>query len=182
MSSFFRRSYELVKGAVRRGMPSNRFAREGEDTAQDVRLAVLKNLPHLRIQTRGGFLSWLKEVVRSVLSRRERELRAARRYPPAPLVSLDQEGAPVAVSGERSPEAVAEEREELRIVRETIETLPQRHREILRIINQSSPSPRELAAALGVTEAAARMRAQRAIVRLQRALRKRGYGYSLKRT
>ena len=135
--------------AITRDVPAS------EDIAQDAFLAAWQNLK--RLQNPASFLPWLRQITRNLA---RDHLRANRHRP------LDGEGAEIAISLAADPaptpaqQLVEDEREHA--AAELIAALPDDSREVLLLYYREGQSSRQVAALLGLSDAAVRKRLSRA--------------------
>jgi RNA polymerase sigma factor (sigma-70 family) len=135
--------------AITRDVPAS------EDIAQDAFLAAWQNLR--RLQNPSSFLPWLRQITRNLA---RDHLRANRHRP------LDGEGAEIAISLAADPsptpvqQLVDDEREQA--AAELISALPEDSREALLLYYREGQSSQQVAALLGLSDAAVRKRLSRA--------------------
>ena len=135
--------------AITRDVPAS------EDIAQDAFLAAWQNLK--RLQNPSSFLPWLRQITRNLA---RDHLRANRNRP------LDGEGAEIAISLAADPsptpvqQLVEDEREQA--AAELIAALPEDSREVLLLYYREGQSSQQVAALLGLSDAAVRKRLSRA--------------------
>ena len=135
--------------AITRDVPAS------EDIAQDAFLAAWQNLR--RLQNPSSFLPWLRQITRNLA---RDHLRANRHRP------LDGEGAEIAISLAADPsptpvqQLVEDEREHA--AAELIAALPEDSREVLLLYYREGQSSQQVAALLGLSDAAVRKRLSRA--------------------
>jgi RNA polymerase sigma factor (sigma-70 family) len=135
--------------AITRDVPAS------EDIAQDAFLAAWQNLR--RLQNPSSFLPWLRQITRNLA---RDHLRANRHHP------LDGEGAEIAIALAADPsptpvqQLVEDERE--RAAAELIAALPEESREVLLLYYREGQSSQQVAALLGLSDAAVRKRLSRA--------------------
>jgi len=135
--------------AITRDVPAS------EDIAQDAFLAAWQNLK--RLQNPASFLPWLRQITRNLA---RDHLRANRNRP------LDGEGAEIAISLAADPaptpaqQVVEDEREQAAV--ELIAALPDDSREVLLLYYREGQSSQQVAALLGLSDAAVRKRLSRA--------------------
>lgn len=135
--------------AITRDVPAS------EDIAQDAFLAAWQNLK--RLQNPSSFLPWLRQITRNLA----RDHHRANRHRP-----LDGEGAEIAISLAADPsptpdqQLVEDEREQAAV--ELIAALPEESREVLLLYYREGQSSQQVAALLGLSDAAVRKRLSRA--------------------
>ncbi len=135
--------------AITRDVPAS------EDIAQDAFLAAWQNLR--RLQNPASFLPWLRQITRNLA---RDHLRAGRHRP------LDGEGAELAIALAADPaptpaqRLVEDEREHA--AAELIAALPDDSREVLLLYYREGQSSQQVAALLGLSDAAVRKRLSRA--------------------
>ncbi|GAB3305014.1 RNA polymerase sigma factor [Luteimonas notoginsengisoli] len=146
--------------AITRDVPAS------EDIAQDAFLAAWQNLR--RLQNPSSFLPWLRQITRNLA---RDHLRANRHRP------LDGEGAEIAISLAADPaptpaqQLAADERE--LAAAELIAALPEESREVLLLYYREDQSSQQVAALLGLSDAAVRKRLSRARQSLREDLLRR---------
>jgi len=164
----------VLRATLLQNLGRERFLAEGEDLLQVVRLALVRALPGFRGRDRASLVAWMRRVTATKAIDWERRRRSNRREPHRGIRSLSATNAPeVAASGE-APSRVLMRREELERALRAIETVPERYREVLRIVVTESPELHELAARLGRGVEATRKLVERALDALRKALRSPG--------
>ncbi|MBK9493090.1 MAG: ECF RNA polymerase sigma factor SigW [Alphaproteobacteria bacterium ADurb.BinA280] len=143
-----------------------RDVQASEDIAQDAFVNAWRNLASLRNST--SFLPWLRQITRNLSRDHLRRRRTERRY------DGDMDGilAVVADPGPDHPERITRQHEEA-VVAELIDELPEETREILLIYYREGQSSKQVAALLGMQDAAVRKRLSRARQSLHRELLER---------
>lgn len=137
-----------------------------EDIAQEAFLSAWQHLK--RLQNPASFLPWLRQITRNLA---RDHLRAARHRP------LDGETAELAISlaadpAPTPPQKIAEDERE-RAAAELISALPEDSRETLLLFYREGQSSQQVAALLGLSDAAVRKRLSRARQDLREDLLKR---------
>jgi RNA polymerase sigma factor (sigma-70 family) len=126
-----------------------------EDIAQD---AFLKAWQHLRkLGNPASFLPWLRQITRN-LARDHLRAQTYRANPPGDIEAVI---AAVADPG-LSPDEALSESQEARIAAGVIDALPEESREVLLLYYREGQSSRQVAALLGMQDAAVRKRLSRA--------------------
>ena len=149
--ALFRRHYESVRALCARitTMPS-----VGEDLAQETFLRVLRHRATFRGDAR--FTTWIYRIARNLclehIARAARDQRIAERW---------KVEAPVSFASDRS--------DELATLAAALRALPPDQREVLVLCRYHDLPFAEVAAVLGCTPGAARVRAHRALVALRKA-------------
>lgn len=143
-----------------------RDVQASEDIAQDAFVNAWRNLASLRNSS--SFLPWLRQITRNLSRDHLRRRRTERRY------DGDMDGilAVVADPGPDHPERITRQHEEA-VVAELIDELPEETREILLIYYREGQSSKQVAALLGMQDAAVRKRLSRARQSLHRELLER---------
>ncbi|MBI4602492.1 MAG: sigma-70 family RNA polymerase sigma factor [Planctomycetes bacterium] len=160
----------LLVRCARKHLGRERFAGEGEDLLQVLRMSVAASVGSFRGDSTPSFLAWLKKVLRSRLQDWERGRRSPRRNPGAPVLSLSATDAPEVAASGPTPSRVLLKREEAQRLRQAIERVPPRYRDLLRLLCEKYPSPAEVAAFLKKDPEAARKVVARALAHLRRVL------------
>lgn len=128
---------------------------QSEDIAQEAFLSAWQKLPRLR--NPDSFLPWLRQIARNLA-------RDHLRRQPARLVALDDVDAVIAQVADSAPcpagQRIAEE--EARAAAEAMDALPEESREVLLLFYREGQSSQQVAALLGLSDAAVRKRLSRA--------------------
>jgi RNA polymerase sigma factor (sigma-70 family) len=156
----------LLRARVRRHLSARRFAAEGDDLLQTIRLSIIENLPALRACDPGSFLSWLEKLVRCRILDWERG-RGGR----SSMADGAAEGGADRAAPTPTPSRILMDEETRARIAGAIERVPARYREVLRLIARKDPGPEEVAAFLGKGPDAARKFVERALAHLGQALR-----------
>ncbi len=161
----------LIEHWVRRYLGPKRFARDGEDVLQSIRMTLIEKLPALRQKSRWSLVAWLERVVRTKISDWEKTRRAARRNPRSPVISLVATNAPEVAAATPTPSRILRGAEEVERLKYAIESVPVRYRGVLRFIHEKDPTPAEVAVYVGKEPDASRKFTARALDHLRRVLR-----------
>ena len=141
-----------------------------EDIAQEAFLSAWNNLR--RLQNPSSFLPWLRQITRNLA---RDHLRARRRLPR----EVDDADAAIASAADPQPNPFEHllEREHQELAAEMISTLPADSREVLLLYYREGQSSRQVAALLGLSDAAVRKRLSRArqVVRAELLARFAGF-------
>lgn len=160
----------LVLAEVRRLLGPRHFAAHGDDVLQDIRLALVKGLPGLKVKNRAVLCAWIRTLVRRQVLDWVKARKAARRLPSHRRVLLDRSDSPQLAAPTPTPSHILLRREQRELLRRAIQTSPPRYREILRFILEKSPTLEELAEFTGKSREAARKFVERALGYLESAL------------
>lgn len=135
--------------AITRDVPAS------EDIAQEAFLSAWQHLK--RLQNPASFLPWLRQITRNLA---HDHLRAGRQRP------LDGEAAELAIAHAADPSATPMQRliddEREAVAADLISDLPEESREVLLLYYREGRSSRQVAALLGLSDAAVRKRLSRA--------------------
>ena len=154
--------------AIARNLPAS------EDIAQDVFLSVWKGLGKLK--NPHSFLPWLRQLTRNQANSWLRRRYSERAHQQVGEAILETVSDP-----RRAVDASLEERENLRLVAETLEYLPDEAREVLVLFYREGRSTEQVAQLLGLSPSAVRKRLQRARQNLRQDVARR-IGRSLEKT
>ncbi|MCR9243701.1 MAG: sigma-70 family RNA polymerase sigma factor [bacterium] len=155
----------------RMGPRMRRFA-ETDDMLQDAIVDVLRCAPRFRLSDRQAFRALIARLVENAIRDRHayhsaacRDVRRERAVPRDSVLDLDPPQ-----RGVTRPSAVAARNEDAAWVRLAIDLLAPDDREVLLLRHWHELPFRELAERLGIAENTARMRCQRALPKLMRAM------------
>jgi RNA polymerase sigma-70 factor (ECF subfamily) len=179
------RLLELVREPLRRLIAQrlNRAISRREDASDVVQLVLVEVHQRLREFVKNPTMSfqlWVQLIARDHINDAHRRNVTAqkrslkREQPMVPAAQADRSSLELAaqlVDPERTPASDAACRELERMMEAALETLDEDDRRIIRMRHHEKRSNQEVAAALGLSEAAASMRHLRAIRRLQTLLR-----------
>ena len=142
-------SVTAIALAIVRDVPAS------EDIAQEAFLSAWNNLR--RLQNPSSFLPWLRQITRNLA---RDHLRARRRLPRA----VDDADAAIAAAADPHPNPFEQllEREHQELAADMISALPADSREVLLLYYREGQSSRQVAALLGLSDAAVRKRLSRA--------------------
>lgn len=160
----------LVLAEVRRLLGPRRFAAHGDDVLQNIRLALVKGLPGLKVKNRAVLCAWIRTLVRRQVLDWAKARNAARRLPSRRRVHLDRTDSPQLAAPTPTPSRILLHREQVELIRRAIQAAPPRYREVLRFIHEESPTLGDLMAFTGKSREAARKFVERALGHLESAL------------
>jgi RNA polymerase sigma-70 factor (ECF subfamily) len=158
---------------------------DASDIVQDVLLEAHRRLEEYLRNPGMPFRLWLRHIAKDhIIDAHRRHRQAQRRsldreQPLVPAVLLDHSSYELAaqlLDGERTPASAAIHRELQRKLDAAIAELDEDDREIILLRHREQMSNQDVAAGLGLTEAAASMRYLRAIRRLRTALLPESHG------
>lgn len=153
-----RRHYPRVYRILRRLLGR---AEDAEDAAQEVMIAVWKNLSRFRGES--AFTSWLYAVT---VRRGYSTARSGSRHLADPM----EEDREIAADAEIDPASIAERHEESDRIRRAMARLPEQQRQVATLYYYGEASCREIAEELGVRESTVRGQLRRARETLRRLL------------
>jgi RNA polymerase sigma factor (sigma-70 family) len=164
-------AYEpLVLSDVRRLLGPRLFAAHGEDVLQNVRLALVKGLPGLKVKNRTVLRAWIRKLVHRQVLDWAKARNAARRMPSRGLVRLDRSDAPKLAANTPTPSRLLLSKERRELLHKAIGVVPPRYRKVLRFISKQSPTLAELEEFTGKGREAVRKFVERALHHLEAAL------------
>jgi len=145
---------------------------EAEDAAQETAVKVYRNLHLFRGESK--FRTWVLSIARNEGLARLRKVQNRREDSLDAMAEDAGDFTPAILTSWREIPAQELERQELRaLLRQAIDGLPQIYRNVMLLRDIEEMDVRETAAALGVTEAAVKVRLHRARALLQRTLAQR---------
>jgi RNA polymerase sigma factor (sigma-70 family) len=164
----------LLRKEVRRLLNARLFEAHGEDVEQIVRLAIVRGLPGLRLKNRAALAAWIRIVTRRKVIDWAKARRNRGRIPSQQMIRLGGSRSPELPAVSPTPSGILLRKEEKELLLEAIEAVPERYREVLRLLYEIFPTPDELAASFErKTSEAARKFVARALDHLEQVLRKR---------
>jgi RNA polymerase sigma-70 factor, ECF subfamily len=142
---------------------------EAEDVAQETAIKVYRNLHLFRGESQ--FRTWVLSIARNEGLARLRKVENRREDSLDALTEDAGDFTPAVLTSWREVPAAELERQEVRgLIRETIDGLPEIYRNVMLLRDIEEMDVRETATALGVSEAAVKVRLHRARALMQRAL------------
>lgn len=133
IDDLFRRYRDRLRAALRKliGPKYRALLQDSEDATQDAILSALKRLHQFEYRGDGSFLAWLLKGAEYEIVRRIRELEAKKRSPEGGLVALDTAAMRVIPGEDHTPSQHFDEQEMAERVREALQQLPDREREVI---------------------------------------------------
>ena len=154
---------------------------EAEDAAQETAIKVYRNLHLFRGESK--FRTWVLSIARNEGLGRLRKA-GSLREDSLEAMAEDQEGdftPAILTSWREIPSETLEKKELAQLLREAIQALPEIYRNVVLLRDIEEMDGRETAAALGISEAAVKVRLHRARLMLQRELAGKLKGFVPKR-
>jgi RNA polymerase sigma-70 factor (ECF subfamily) len=152
---------------------------EAEDAAQETAIKVYRNLGSFRGESQ--FRTWVLTIARNEGLAR---LRKAKNRPEDSLDAMSEDAGdftPAVLTSWREVPAEALERKEVRaLIRQAMDCLPEKYRNVMLLRDIEEMAVRETAAVLGISEAAVKVQLHRARAMMQRALAPRLKGFAPK--
>lgn len=133
IDTLFRRYRDRLRSALRKliGPKYRLLQADSEDAAHDAILSALGRLHQFEYRGDGSFLAWLVKSAEFEIIRRIRMLEAQKRTAAGGVVALDTGVAQVVRSRDAMPEELAGEQELAEQVRQALQKLPDREREVI---------------------------------------------------
>ncbi|HZT56511.1 MAG TPA: RNA polymerase sigma factor [Burkholderiaceae bacterium] len=148
---------------------------DSEDAAQDAILSALRRLHQFEYRGDGSFLAWLLKGAEFEVVRRIRALETQKRSAKGGIVQLDTEAGHVVPDKDRSPSEALDEQELAERVRQALQQLPDREREVIVLRRYLELDTEEICAEMGLpTAGAVRALLSRAQARLAGLLSRDG--------
>ncbi len=154
---------------------------EAEDAAQETAIKVYRNLHLFRGESK--FRTWVLSIARNEGLGRLRKA-GSLREDSLEAMAEDQEGdftPAILTSWREIPSETLEKKELAHLLREAIQALPEIYRNVVLLRDIEEMDGRETAAALGISEAAVKVRLHRARLMLQRELAGKLKGFAPRR-
>lgn len=165
----FQRHRERLRAALRKliGPKYRLLLADSEDATQDAILSALRRLHLFEYRGEGSFLAWLLKGAEYEIMRRIRSLEAQKRSAKGGILSLDAHDEDLLPANDPSPSQVHDESELAERIRQALQQLPDREREIIVLRRYLDLSTEEICVELGLpTEGAVRALLSRAQARL----------------
>jgi RNA polymerase sigma-70 factor (ECF subfamily) len=148
---------------------------DSEDAAQDAILSALRRLHQFEYRGDGSFLAWLLKGAEFEVVRRIRALETQKRTAKGGLVQLDTEAGHVVADKDKSPSEALDGQELAERVRQALQQLPDREREVIVLRRYLELDTEEICAEMGLpTAGAVRALLSRAQARLAGLLSRDG--------
>jgi len=128
---------------------------DSEDAAQDAILSALRRLHQFEYRGDGSFLAWLLKGAEFEVVRRIRALETQKRTAKGGLVQLDTEAGHVVADKDKSPSEALDEQELAERVRQALQQLPDREREVIVLRRYLELDTEEICAEMGLPTAGA---------------------------
>ena len=168
VNQLFERYRDRLRAALRKliGPKYRAFMADSEDATQDAILSALKRLHKFEYRGEGSFLAWLLKGAEFEILGRIRALETKKRSAEGGVVSID-EAAVVVPSKDATASQVHDEAELAERIREALQQLPDREREIIVLRRYMELDSAEICAEMGLpTEGSVRALLSRAQARL----------------
>jgi RNA polymerase sigma-70 factor, ECF subfamily len=169
IDALFQRHRDRLRTALRKliGPKYRVLMADSEDATQDAILSALRRLNQFEYRGEGSFLAWLLKGAEYEIVRRIRALETQRRTSGGTTVEWNDDSADMACDSSLTPVQLHEEAELAERVRNNLQQLPDREREIIVLRRYMELSAEEICAEMGLpTEGAARALLSRAQARL----------------
>lgn len=168
VNQLFERYRDRLRSALRKliGPKYRAFMADSEDATQDAILSALKRLHKFEYRGEGSFLAWLLKGAEFEILGKIRALETKKRSAEGGVVSID-EAAVVVPSNDATASQVHDEAELAERIREALQQLPDREREIIVLRRYMELDTAEICAEMGLpTEGSVRALLSRAQARL----------------
>lgn len=157
VDKLFRRYRERLRAALRKliGPKYRLLQADSEDAAHDAILSALGRLHQFEYRGDGSFLAWLLKSAEFEIIRKIRMLETRKRTATGGIVQLDTNVAQVVTSRDAAPDALAQEQELAEQVRQALQKLPDREREVIVLRRYMELDTDEICQELGLPTAGA---------------------------
>lgn len=172
----FQRYRDRLRTALRKliGPKYRVLMADSEDATQDAILSALRRLHQFEYRGDGSFLAWLLKGAEYEIIRRIRALETKKRSAEGGVLDLEDGRAEMIPTREATPSQVHDETELSERIREALQELPDREREIIVLRRYLELDTQEICAEMGLpTEGAVRALLSRAQARLAGLLSRR---------
>ena len=175
IDQLFQRYRDRLRSALRKliGPKYRTFMADSEDATHDAILSALRRLHKFEYRGEGSFLAWLLKGAEYEIMGRIRALETQKRSAGGGTIALD-DAANMVPGKEASPSQVHDETELAERIREALQQLPDREREIIVLRRYMELDTTEICAEMGLpTDGAVRALLSRAQARLAGLLTRR---------
>ena len=172
----FQRYRDRLRTALRKliGPKYRTLMADSEDATHDAILSALRRLHQFEYRGDGSFLAWLLKGAEYEIIRRIRALETKKRSTEGGVVDLDDGRADMLPGKEATPSQVHDETELSERIRQALQQLPDREREIIVLRRYLELDTQEICAEMGLpTEGSVRALLSRAQARLAGLLSRR---------
>ncbi|MCB9877568.1 MAG: sigma-70 family RNA polymerase sigma factor [Planctomycetes bacterium] len=172
----FQRYRDRLRVALRKliGPKYRVLLADSEDATQDAILSALRRLHQFEYRGEGSFLAWLLKGAEFEIVRRIRAVETRKRTAGKGLVGIDEEVENLVQAKDATPSQLHDETELADRIREALQQLPDREREIIVLRRYLELDTDEICAEMGLpTEGAVRALLSRAQARLAGLLSRR---------
>lgn len=169
VDTLFTRYRERLRAGLRKliGPKYRLLMADSEDAAQDAILSALKRLHQFEYRGEGSFLAWLMKSAEFEIVRRIRALETQKRSATGGLVAIDTQVGQILPGDEKTPVERLEEQDLAERVRQALQQLPDREREVIVLRRYLELDTDEICAEMGLpTEGSVRALLSRAQARL----------------
>lgn len=176
IDQLFQRYRDRLRAALRKliGPKYRVLMADSEDATHDAILSALRRLHLFEYRGEGSFLAWLLKGAEFEILRRIRALETQKRAAVAGLVELDDGGADQVPARDATPSQVHDESELAERIRQALQRLPDREREIIVLRRYLELDTAEICAEMGLpSEGSVRALLSRAQARLAGLLSRR---------
>lgn len=165
----FQRYRDRLRAALRKliGPKYRLLMADSEDATHDAILSALKRLHQFEYRGEGSFLAWLLKGAEYEIVRRIRALEAKKRTALGGVVPIDEQVEQAIATKDATPSQLHDESELAERIRQALQQLPDREREIIVLRRYLELDTNEICAEMGLpTEGAVRALLSRAQARL----------------
>lgn len=169
VDTLFTRYRERLRAGLRKliGPKYRLLMADSEDAAQDAILSALKRLHQFEYRGEGSFLAWLMKSAEFEIVRRIRALETQKRSAAGGLVAIDTQVGQILPGDEKTPVERLEDQDLAERVRQALQQLPDREREVIVLRRYLELDTDEICAEMGLpTEGSVRALLSRAQARL----------------
>ena len=169
VDTLFTRYRERLRSGLRKliGPKYRLLMADSEDAAQDAILSALKRLHQFEYRGEGSFLAWLMKSAEFEIVRRIRALETQKRSATGGLVAIDTQVGQILPGDGKTPVEHLEDQDLAERVRQALQQLPDREREVIVLRRYLELDTDEICAEMGLpTEGAVRALLSRAQARL----------------
>ena len=157
VDTLFHRYRDRLRQALRKliGPKYRLVLADSEDATQDAILSALRRLSQFEYRGEGSFLAWLLKSAEFEIVRKVRQIEAQKRNAAGSRIDFDTQFAGAVPGNEPSPQQALDQNEMAERIRQALQQLPDREREVIVLRRYLELSTEEICIEMGLPSAGA---------------------------